>query len=250
MAQPRRRMPQSDRLHHGQTTLPVKSEHPKEKELSRSRYRKWPWACNDDLQTPPPKGEKPGQHKDQIQSWETQGPHHHRNFSSNNRRKVYTTPRSWQSGHKTDALINNFNTAVTVTANNILGKHRPAKKPWVTDNIQKLCDKRRELNQKKNMAEGAKLYREANQQVKKGTRKAKETWVEEQCQGFEENLQKNNSKKAYQLVKELTSSKQGRTTTIQDKARKCLTEEQDFLKRWTEYCSELYTLTTTGDPRT
>ena len=63
------------------------------------------------------------------------------------------------------------------------------------------------------------------------------------------NLQKNNSKKAYQLVKELTSSKQGRTATIQDKAGKCLTEEQDILKRWTEYCSELYTHTTTGDPK-
>ena len=50
-------------------------------------------------------------------------------------------------------------------------------------------------------------------------------------------------------VKELTSSKQGRTTTIQYKAGKCLTEEQDILKRWTEYCSELYTHTTTGDPK-
>ena len=54
--------------------------------------------------------------------------------------------------------------------------------------------------------------------------------------------------KAYQLVKELTSSKQGRTTTIQDKAGRCLTEEQDILKRWTEYCSELHTHTT-GDPK-
>ena len=48
-------------------------------------------------------------------------------------------------------------------------------------------------------------------------------------------------------MKELTSSKQGRTTTIQDKAGKCLREEQDILKRWTEYCSDLYTHTTTGD---
>ena len=107
-------------------------------------------------------------------------------------------------------------------------------------------------------------------------RKAKETRTEEQCQGIEENLHKkarmqknkqtnkqtktrqqqqqqqtnnkNNSKKAYQLVKELASMKQGRTTTIQDKVGKCLTEEQDILKRRTEYCSELYTHTTTGDP--
>ena len=83
--------------------------------------------------------------------------------------------------------------------------------------------------------------------LKKGMRKAKETWIEEQCQGIEENLQVNNSKKAYQLVKELTSSKQGGTTTSQDKTGKCLTEEQDILKRLTEYCSELYTHTTTGD---
>ena len=44
-----------------------------------------------------------------------------------------------------DALINSFNTAVTETANNIFGKHRPGKKPWITDNILKLCDKWREL---------------------------------------------------------------------------------------------------------
>ena len=50
---------------------------------------------------------------------------------------------------ETDALINSFNTAVTETANNVPGKHRPAKKPWVTDNILKLCDKRRELRQRR-----------------------------------------------------------------------------------------------------
>ena len=48
-------------------------------------------------------------------------------------------------------------------------------------------------------------------------------------------------------MKELTSSKQGRTTTIQDKAGKCLTK--DILKRLTEYCSELSTHTKTGDPK-
>ena len=145
---------------------------------------------------------------------------------------------------KTDALIRSFFTAVTETANTILGKHRPAKKPWVTDNILKMCDKRRELKQKK--VQNFKEKRTS--MLKKGMRKAQETWIEEQCQGIEENLQKPNSKKAYHLVKELTGSKQGRTTTIQDKAGKCLTEE-DILKRWTEYCSESYTHTTTGDPK-
>ena len=90
-----------------------------------------------------------------------------------------------------DTVINRFNTAGTETANDFLGKHRSTKKPWVTDDILKLCDKRRELKETKNTAEGTKLYREANQQVRKGKRKAKETWTEEQCQG---NTNSNNNR--------------------------------------------------------
>jgi len=147
-----------------------------------------------------------------------------------------------------DTLIDTFNTAVTNTANEILGKRRTAKKPWVTDDVLDLCDRRRELKRGRGDAVGAEQYRAINQQVKKGMKRAKESWIQEQCENIEENLKKNNSKKAYQLVKDLTSMKQGRTTTIQDKAGKCLTEEQDILQRWTEYCSELYNYRATGDP--
>ena len=60
-------------------------------------------------------------------------------------------------------------------------------------------------------------------------------------------LRKNNSKKAYQLVNDLTTEKQGKTTIIQDKSGKCLTEENEILNRWTEYCSDLYNNETEGD---
>ena len=79
-------------------------------------------------------------------------------------------------------------------------------------------------------------------------KKAKENWIGEQCSDTEENLRKNNSKRAYQLVKDLTTVKQGKATTVQDRARKCLTEERQILNRWTEYCSELYNYMTNGDP--
>ena len=46
--------------------------------------------------------------------------------------------------------------------------------------------------------------------------------------------------KAYQLVKDLTTVKQGKATTVHDRSGKCLTEERQILNRWTEYCSELY----------
>ena len=56
-------------------------------------------------------------------------------------------------------------------------------------------------------------------------KKAEENWIEEQCSETEENLRKNNSKSAYQLVKDLTIVEQGKTTTVQDHSGKCLTEE-------------------------
>ena len=71
-------------------------------------------------------------------------------------------------------------------------------------------------------------------------KKAKENWIGERCSEIEENLRKNNIKRAYQLVKDLTTVKQGKATTIQDRSGKCLTEERQILNRWTEYCSELY----------
>ena len=80
-------------------------------------------------------------------------------------------------------------------------------------------------------------------------KKARENWIGEQCSETEENLSKNNySKRAYQLVKDLTTVKQGEATTVQDLSGKCLTEEQQILNRWTEYCSELYNHKANGDP--
>ena len=73
-------------------------------------------------------------------------------------------------------------------------------------------------------------------------------WIQGQCQEVEACLRKNNNKKAYQLVKDLTTEKQGKSTTIQDKSGKCLTEGNEILNRWTEYCSDLYNYETDGDP--
>ena len=70
-------------------------------------------------------------------------------------------------------------------------------------------------------------------------KKANQNWIRKQCSELEENLTKNNSKRAYELVKDLTTVKQGKVTTVQDRSGKCLTEERQILNRWTEYCSEL-----------
>ena len=91
-------------------------------------------------------------------------------------------------------------------------------------------------------------YREEHNNIKRRLIKAKENWIGEQCSETEENLRKNNSKRAYQLVKDFTTVKQGEATTVQDRSGKCLTEEQQILNRWEEYCSELYNHKANGDP--
>ena len=96
-------------------------------------------------------------------------------------------------------------------------------------------------------AEGAKEYREANKRVQKAVKKAKEDWIGAQCEEIETCLNKNNSKRAYQLVKDLTSETQARSSTIQDKSGICLTEGKEILSRRTEYCSELYNYESCGD---
>ena len=52
-----------------------------------------------------------------------------------------------------------------------------------------------------------------------------------QSEEIETCLNKNNSNRAYQLEKDLTSEKQGRSSTIQDRSGKYVTVEQEILSR-------------------
>ena len=129
---------------------------------------------------------------------------------------------------------------------NTTGKQRQKIKPCVTPEILDLCDQRRDLKKKRGEPEGAKDYREIKRKIRTDMKMAKETWIQGQCQEVEACLGKNNNNKAYQLVKDRKKEKQGKTTTIQDKSGKCLTEENEILNRWTEYCSDLYNYETEG----
>ena len=102
-----------------------------------------------------------------------------------------------------DTMITTYNIAVTDAASEILGKKHRRKKPWVTKDVLDLCDERRDL--KKRYEAGVKEYREANRRIQKAVKKAMENWIGAQCKEIEICLNKNNSKRAYQLVKDPTS---------------------------------------------
>ena len=71
------------------------------------------------------------------------------------------------------------------------------------------------LKKKRSEPEGVKDYRDIKRKIRTEMKMAKETWIQGQCQEVEACLRKNNSKKAYQPVKDLTTGKQGTSTTIQ-----------------------------------
>ena len=117
-----------------------------------------------------------------------------------------TILKDTEEGEDLDTLTRNFSTAITDTAMEILGKHRPKKKTWITDDILEMCDKRRELKNKKHDAQGRSQYRDINKKIRKAIKQAKENWIEEQCEEIDINLKKNNTKRAYQIVKDLTTT--------------------------------------------
>ena len=75
---------------------------------------------------------------------------------------------------------------------------------------------------------------------------AKENWVNKKCTDIGECLIRNNTKKSHQIINELTKKKEKITVNVgNDKdgrfvTPKCITDKTEVLKRWTEYCSELF----------
>ena len=75
----------------------------------------------------------------------------------------------------------------------------------VTVDILDMCDRGRELTKKRVEPEGSEKYKEVNNNIKRCMKKAKENCIGEQLSEIEEDLRKSNSKKAYQLVTDLTT---------------------------------------------
>ena len=122
-----------------------------------------------------------------------------------------------------DSMVTHFNKAVTDTAAELLGK----RKPWVTPEILDLCDQRRDLKKKRGESEEAKDYREIKREIRTEVKMAREIWIQGQCQEVEACLRKNNSKKAYQLDKDLTTEKPYKTSReVSQRRMKALTGGQ------------------------
>ena len=138
-------------------------------------------------------------------------------------------------------LTNNFNEAIHEVAEEVLGRQRKKRQPWVTNEILDLCDKKRDLKKTKHSSpEDATQYRKINSKVRAKMKDAKEEWINRQCKEIEEGMHHKNSKKAYETLRTLTKTQQNKSSVIEDNSGSLLTENAAVLKRWTQYCNELY----------
>jgi hypothetical protein len=145
-------------------------------------------------------------------------------------------------------LANEMMEKMNEAAEEVLGRKRSIKQPWVTAETLKLCDKRREKKPKRFDGDiQAQDYKQANNEVRRALRKSKEDWINKQCQTIENNLNHNKIKEAFATVKRLTGTYQPRTSVIEDKNGKMLTDTEAVADRWKEYCQELYSYTPVVD---
>ena len=74
-----------------------------------------------------------------------------------------------------DSMITTFNTAVTETDSDILGKNRQKKKPLVTAEILETNGKK--MRKKRLEPERSNKYEEVNNNIKRCMKKATENWI-------------------------------------------------------------------------
>ena len=136
----------------------------------------------------------------------------------------------------------NIKTGIVRAAEKAIGsvETRKLKKQWVTEEMTRKMDERREWKNV-NTDIGKMKYRKLNNQLRRITTRAKENWWKKQCEEMEK-LQKEGEMGAlYAKVKLLSGGKRGQMVPkIKDKTGRTLIEQEDIQDRWREYVEELY----------
>ena len=122
-------------------------------------------------------------------------------------------------------MLQKLNRTMSEKVTEILGICREKKK-MITNELMDMCDLRREL--KKTKFEPGSTYKQINNTIKKELRIAKEIWINNKCTDIGECLIRNNTKKAYQIVNELTKKKDKIIVNVHDKDGKCITDKKKF----------------------
>ena len=113
---------------------------------------------------------------------------------------------------------------------------RKKHKEWMTDEILKMMEERRDL--KNSASSTVEEYNQKDKEIKKACLQAKEAWFNEKCDEILRLDKCSNSKELHSKVKQVTGSKKksaGIQACVKDKNGNILFEKEKIEERWTEY---------------
>ena len=104
-----------------------------------------------------------------------------------------------------DSLLEQTTTIIKKAADEVLGIHRPKKKPWISDKTLTLTDERRKARKKAIQDTSFRHeYNHLTRSIHKGLKADKEKWFNGKCQILETNMQQNKSKEVFNTIKTIT----------------------------------------------
>ena len=112
-------------------------------------------------------------------------------------------------------------------------------KPWITAEVLKVCDERREIKQQK-LTDNSKnsRYNFLNREIKRQSKQCKDTWINNLCKEVDHCHQASKTRQVYQTIKTLTGKQTLRMKSVKDKAGNVLTDEEKIKDRWRENYSD------------
>ena len=97
-----------------------------------------------------------------------------------------------------DSLLEQTTTIIEKAADEVLGIHRPKKKPWISDATLALTDERRKARKKAIQDPSFRQeYNHLTRSIHKGLKADKEKWFNGKCQTLETNMQQKKSKEVF-----------------------------------------------------
>jgi hypothetical protein len=140
----------------------------------------------------------------------------------------------------TDSAWNHIKTTIVDAAEKVVGRRKEKiKKPWITDDIVKLIEERKQYKNSKE-EEGRKRYKAIRNEINRKARKAKEYWMEERCKEVEKSLKTGKVNEAYRIVRKFFIEHKKNDSNIMNSNGDILLEKEDKANHWKKYLEKLY----------
>jgi len=135
-----------------------------------------------------------------------------------------------------EEIWNKLKDGIETVAEEICGKDKFVKKQsWMTSEILKKMEERRESKNRKDDGQ----YKKLKHEIQRMCREEKDKFYEDKCKEIVM-LDELHSQLLYKKIEDLRPRNNGMLQTVKNKQGKCLIEKEEIMERWAEYVEDLY----------